>query len=71
MEMLPSMNPSGEGDDLSIGQVYWNLRTSVFSNPKKFIEDYYKSYIKQCGPILYNYDYSIKYIAISKKYVNG
>ena len=71
MEMLPSMNPSGNDDDLSIGSVYWNLRTSVFSNPKKFIEDYYKSYVKQCGPILYNYDYSIKYIAISKKYVNG
>lgn len=71
MEMLPMMNPSGEGNDLSIGQIYWNLRTSIFSNPKKFIEDYYKSYVKQCGPILYNYDYSIKYIAVSKKYVNG
>lgn len=71
MEMLPSMNPSGNNDDLSLGSVYWNLRTSVFSNPKEFIEKYYKSYIKQCGPILYNYDYNIKYIAISKKYING
>ena len=71
MEMLPMMNPSGEGNDLSIGQIYWNLRTSIFSDPKKFIENYYKSYVKQCGPILYNYDYSIKYIAVSKKYVNG
>lgn len=71
MEMLPMMNPSGDGDDLSIGQIYWNLRTGIFSNPKKFIEDYYKSYVKQCGPILYNYDYNIKYISVSKKYVNG
>lgn len=68
LEMLPMRNSE---DGNSIGKTYWKLRTSVFLNPREFIEKYYKSYVKQCGPILYNYDYSIKYITISKKYVNG
>lgn len=72
LENIPSKSTSAQDEDpTSIGKIYWSLRTSQFADPKKFIEDHYKSYVKQCGPILYNYDYNIKYIAISKKYVNG
>lgn len=45
-----------------------NLRTNLFPDPDKFIKDYYQSYTEKTGSIMFNYDYKIKYLAISKTY---
>lgn len=68
LENLASKDAGAVADKVSIESIYQNLRANLFPDPKKFIEDYYKSYINQCGGILYNFDYKIKYISISKKW---
>ena len=69
LELLPSK--ASNGNDLSLGKIYWKIRRNIIKDPKEFINKYYREYVEQCGPILYNYDYSIKYLTIAKKRING
>ena len=65
---LPSIDGSNLGDRDTIQKVYQNIRTNLIPDPDAFIENYYRAYVEQCGGIIYNYDYKIKYLNLSEKY---
>jgi hypothetical protein len=52
----------------NLGVIYWDIRTRILSNPKSFIENYFGKYIENTGSIVYNYDYSVKYLTFTKTY---
>lgn len=65
VENLPTVNKGELYDRDTISKVYVKLRTILFPNPKKFIEDHYKSYTDQTGAIIFNYDYQLKYVDLA------
>lgn len=68
LENLASIDSGSTENRVSLESLYVNLRTNLFPNPDEFIDKYYKSYTEQTGSIMFNYDYKIKYLAISKTY---
>lgn len=68
LENLAGMDSGSTENRTSLESLYVNLRTNLFPDPDKFIKDYYQSYTEQTGSIMFNYDYKIKYLAISKTY---
>lgn len=68
LENLAGMDSGSTENRTSLESLYVNLRTNLFPDPDKFIKDYYQSYTEKTGSIMFNYDYKIKYLAISKTY---
>lgn len=68
LENLAGMDSGDVGDRPTIETVYTNLRTNLFPSPEEFIDNYYKSYTDKTGSIMFNYDYQVKYLKLSKKY---
>lgn len=68
LENLAGMDSGSTENRTSLESLYVNLRTNLFPDPDKFIKDYYQSYTEKTGSIMSNYDYKIKYLAISKTY---
>ena len=68
LENLAGMDSGSTESRTSLESLYVNLRTNLFPDPEKFIKDYYQSYTEKTGSIMFNYDYKIKYLAISKTY---
>jgi hypothetical protein len=65
---LPAIDGQNATSKDSIQSVYQAIRTNLIPDPDAFIETYYRGYVEQCGGILYNYDYKIKYLNLSEKY---
>lgn len=68
LENLAGQDSGSTENRTSLESLYVNLRTNLFPDPDKFIKDYYQSYTEKTGSIMFNYDYKIKYLAISKTY---
>lgn len=68
LENLAGIDSGSTESRTSLESLYVNLRTNLFPDPDKFIKDYYQSYTEKTGSIMFNYDYKIKYLAISKTY---
>lgn len=68
LENLAGIDSGSAENRTSLESLYVNLRTNLFPDPDKFINDYYQSYTEKTGSIMFNYDYSIKYLVISKTY---
>ena len=68
LENLSGIDSGSTENRTSLESLYINLRTNLFPDPEKFIKDYYQSYTEKTGSIMFNYDYKIKYLAISKTY---
>lgn len=68
LENLPTIDSGSTENRTSLESLYINLRTNLFKNPDQFIKDYYQAYTEQTGSIIFNYDYKIKYLSISKTY---
>lgn len=68
LENLHSKDASKSEGRTTLEQKYIELRTKLFPDPDKFIDDYYKAYTDQIGSIVFNYDYNIKYLKTVKKY---
>lgn len=68
LENLAGIDSGSTENRASLESLYVNLRTNLFPNPNKFIKDYYQAYTEKTGSIMFNYDYKIKYLAISKTY---
>lgn len=68
LENLAGIDSGSTENRTSLESLYVNLRTNLFPDPDKFIKDYYQSYTEKTGSIMFNYDYKIKYLAISKTY---
>lgn len=68
LENLAGQDSGSTENRTSLESLYVNLRTNLFPDPDKFIKDYYQSYTEKTGSIMFNYDYKIKYLTISKTY---
>lgn len=68
LENLAGIDSGSTQDRTSLESLYVNLRTNLFPDPEAFIKNYYQAYTDQTGSIIFNYDYKIKYLAISKTY---
>lgn len=68
LENLAGIDSGSTENRASLESLYVNLRTNLFPDPSKFIDTYYKSYTEKTGSIMFNYDYKIKYLTISKTY---
>lgn len=68
LENLAGIDSGSTQNRVSLESLYVNLRTNLFPDPDKFIKDYYQSYTEQTGSIVFNYDYRVKYLTISKTY---
>ena len=55
-----------QGPDLNTLWANWRNTESLTKNSDYFIDTYFASQTKECGELLYNYDYNIKYLT---KYV--
>lgn len=64
IENIPVKDNNYDGVDLTY--VYVWIRKNLLSDPEKFINDQYVSYVNNLGPAVYNYDYSIKYLQTKK-----
>ena len=49
----------------------WRSRTEMLNSSTIFVEDYFSSQTKNCGQLLYNYDYKIKYLTKYQKDENS
>lgn len=67
-EGLPSIDGSNLGDRDTIQKIYQTIRATLIPDPEVFINNYYKAYVDQCGGIIYNYDYKIKYLNLSETF---
>lgn len=68
LENLAGIDSGSTESRVSLESLYVNLRTNLFPDPDEFIDTYYKAYTEQTGSIMFDYDYKIKYLTISKTY---
>lgn len=68
LQNIETIDPGNVEANMTLSKAYKILRGTIFADPKKFIKEYYQSYVDKCGPIVYNYDYTLKYINMSKKW---
>lgn len=68
LENLSGIDSGSTENRVSLESLYVNLRTNLFPDPDKFIKDHYQSYTEKTGSIMFNYDYKVKYLVISKTY---
>ena len=45
----------------------WRTNSSLLANSSIFVENYFRAQTKECGELLYNYDYRVKYLTKYQK----
>lgn len=69
LENLPIKDSgSVSSDRTTLESAYTNMRNNLFPNTDDFIDKYYKAYTDKTGAIMFNYDFSIKYLTVQKTY---